>query len=66
MKRFRQRMILHLAFAFPGLPIHVVAGGLVVAHADDGDVVQGGVALPVCLSSSRCERVGVVTECWTP
>ena len=40
-------MILHLAFAFLGLPIHVVAGGLVVAHADDGDVVQGGVALPV-------------------
>ena len=40
-------MILYLAFAFPGLPIHVVAGGLVVAHADDGDVVQGGVALPV-------------------
>ena len=40
-------MILHLAFAFLGFPIHVVAGGLVVAHADDGDVVQGGVALPV-------------------
>ena len=38
---------LHLAFAFLGLPVHVVAGGLVVAHADDGDVVQGGVALPV-------------------
>ena len=38
---------LHLAFAFLGLPVHVVAGGLVVAHADDGNVVQGGVVLPV-------------------
>ena len=35
---------LELAFAFPGLPVHVVAGGLVVAHAGYGDVVQGGVA----------------------
>ena len=41
---------LSFGFAFFEAPLHVVAGGLVIAESDDDDLVEGGVGLPVSAS----------------
>ena len=47
MMRLRQRRTRAWVLALGGPPLHIGAGQGVVAHADDGDGVQGMVELPV-------------------
>lgn len=53
---------LEFALSLLGFPYHVVLGGLVVAHAHQGDVIQGPVALTVT-GSVQPVPVGLAAGC---